>query len=170
MFFLLLLIIPLLDQYWISLTSNTINFTKAYLTFLDDALKLPFADSNIFVDEILNDIFQAQLSHVERSLRSGKYKGEVSKIKTITFWSNAVFSYNHRDYLYRPTLYRKMLHSFSTLFFLWLSIASKKLDFIQVHHLLNCALILSGCAPLSKKLLNLNKLLCDLFLYLVDKK
>ena len=85
MFFLLLLIIPLLDQYWISLTSNTINFTKAYLTFLDDALKLPFADSNIFVDEILNDIFQAQLSHVERSLRSGKYKGEVSKIKTITF-------------------------------------------------------------------------------------
>ena len=47
------------------------------MTFLDDALKLPSADSNIFVDEILHDIFQAQLKHVENSLRSGKYKGEV---------------------------------------------------------------------------------------------
>jgi hypothetical protein len=38
---------------------------------------MPSADSNIFVDEILHDIFQAQLKHVENSLRSGKYKGEV---------------------------------------------------------------------------------------------
>ncbi len=65
------------DECWVALTSNTINFSKAYLTFLDDALKLPSADSNIFVDEILHDIFQAQLKHVENSLRSGKYKGEV---------------------------------------------------------------------------------------------
>jgi hypothetical protein len=67
----------LLDECWVALTSNTINFSKAYLTFLDDALKMPSADSNIFVDEILHDIFQAQLKHVENSLRSGKYKGEV---------------------------------------------------------------------------------------------
>lgn len=47
------------------------------MTFLDDALKMPSADSNIFVDDILLDIFQAQLKHVENSFRSGKYKGEV---------------------------------------------------------------------------------------------
>lgn len=67
----------ILDQHWVSLTSNTINFSKAYLTFLDDALKLPFRDCHIYVDEILHDIFQAQLLHVDKSLRSGKYKGEV---------------------------------------------------------------------------------------------
>lgn len=66
-----------IDECWVALTSNSINFSKAYLTFLDDALKLPSADSNLFVDEILHDIFQAQLKHVENSLRSGKYKGEV---------------------------------------------------------------------------------------------
>nr|SVE79979.1 EOG090X021B [Daphnia magna] len=68
------------DECWVALTSNTINFSKAYLTFLDDALKMPSADSNIFVDDILLDIFQAQLKHVENSFRSGKYKGEAKFI------------------------------------------------------------------------------------------
>lgn len=73
-----------------ALTSNTINFSKAYLTFLDDALKMPSADSNIFVDEILHDIFQAQLKHLENSLRSGKYKGEVqiNRIFTVDYYLN----------------------------------------------------------------------------------
>nr|CAG4636815.1 EOG090X021B [Ceriodaphnia reticulata]SVE72797.1 EOG090X021B [Ceriodaphnia reticulata] len=81
------------DECWVALTSNTINFSKAYLTFLDDALKLPSADSNIFVDEILHDIFQAQLKHVENSLRSGKYKGEVKFIhKNASFLLHTVLS------------------------------------------------------------------------------
>jgi len=60
------------------------------LTFLDDALKMPSADSNIFVDEILHDIFQAQLKHLENSLRSGKYKGEVqiNRIFTVDYYLN----------------------------------------------------------------------------------
>jgi len=65
------------DECWVSLTSNTINFSKAYLTFLDDALKLWTNDTKIYVDEILHDIFQAQLKHVEVSYRSGKYAAEV---------------------------------------------------------------------------------------------
>ena len=60
------------------------------MTFLDDALKMPSADSNIFVDEILHDIFQAQLKHLENSLRSGKYKGEVqiNRIFTVDYYLN----------------------------------------------------------------------------------
>nr|SVE85355.1 EOG090X021B [Daphnia pulicaria] len=81
------------DECWVALTSNTINFSKAYLTFLDDALKMPSADSNIFVDEILHDIFQAQLKHVENSLRSGKYKGEAKFIhKNASFLIHTVLS------------------------------------------------------------------------------
>ncbi|EFX81943.1 hypothetical protein DAPPUDRAFT_195921 [Daphnia pulex] len=81
------------DECWVALTSNTINFSKAYLTFLDDALKMPSADSNIFVDEILHDIFQAQLKHVESSLRSGKYKGEAKFIhKNASFLIHTVLS------------------------------------------------------------------------------
>lgn len=46
--------------------------------FLDDVLKLSCADSNLVADNILHDVFQAQLKHVENSLRSGKFKNEVS--------------------------------------------------------------------------------------------
>lgn len=60
-----------------ALTSNTINFSKAYLTFLDDVLKLHTDSGNTFIDEILYDIFQAQMKHVENSIRSEKYKAEV---------------------------------------------------------------------------------------------
>jgi len=66
------------DERWIGLTINTINFSKAFMTFLDDALKLPTTDSKIFVDDILYDIFYAQLKHLENSLSSGKYKAEVT--------------------------------------------------------------------------------------------
>lgn len=69
-----------LDERWLSLTNNTVNFSKAFMTFLEDALKLPTADSKIFVDDILHDIFFAQLKHLENSLSSGKYKAEVNLI------------------------------------------------------------------------------------------
>ena len=77
-FFLFFQIIQCLDERWIGLTINTINFSKAFMTFLDDALKLPTTDSKIFVDDILYDIFYAQLKHLENSLSSGKYKAEVT--------------------------------------------------------------------------------------------
>nr|CAG4641498.1 EOG090X021B [Eurycercus lamellatus] len=81
------------DECWVSLTSNTINFSKAFLTLLDDALKLPSTDSHLFADEILHDIFQAQLKHVEASLRSGKYKSESKFIhKNATFLIHTVLS------------------------------------------------------------------------------
>jgi len=74
------------DERWLSLTNNTINFSKAFITFLDDALKLPTADSKTFVDDILHDIFFAQLKHFENSLSSGKYKAEAKFIqKNATF-------------------------------------------------------------------------------------
>ena len=75
------------DDCWVSLTSNTISFSKAFLSLLDDALKLPGADGqHLFVDEMLHDIFQAQLRHVESSLKSGKYKAEVGINFIFLFW------------------------------------------------------------------------------------
>nr|CAG4646074.1 EOG090X021B [Macrothrix elegans] len=69
------------DDCMVSLTSNTINFSKAYLSFLEDVLKLQSRNSNLLVDEILCDIFLAQLKHVDNSLRSERYKGETKFIK-----------------------------------------------------------------------------------------
>nr|SVE76248.1 EOG090X021B [Daphnia longispina] len=114
------------DECWVALTSNTINFSKAYLTFLDDALKMPSADSNIFVDEILHDIFQAQLKHVENSLRSGKYKGEAKFIhKNASFLLHTVLSLaQHRVdeiRLYPSPSFAKLRADFE-----WLASESKK--------------------------------------------
>nr|SVE74045.1 EOG090X021B [Daphnia barbata] len=114
------------DECWVALTSNTINFSKAYLTFLDDALKMHSADSNIFVDEILHDIFQAHLKHVENSVRSGKYKGEAKFInKNASFLLHVILSLaQHRVEevrLFPSLLFAKLRAEFE-----WLTTDSKK--------------------------------------------
>lgn len=59
------------------MTNNTINFSKAYLTYRDDALKLRTSENGKNIDELLHDILLAQFKHVEASLRSCKYVAEV---------------------------------------------------------------------------------------------
>nr|CAG4638285.1 EOG090X021B [Cyclestheria hislopi] len=81
------------DDCCVLLTSNTINFTKAFLSLLEDAMKLSTNDNNFLIDEILYDIFQAQLKHVENSSRSGKYAAEANFInKNAGFLLNTVLT------------------------------------------------------------------------------
>lgn len=54
---------------WLQLTSNTITFTKLYLAFLDDCLRLQTSDLLHTIDESLYIVFEAQIRYIEQSLR-----------------------------------------------------------------------------------------------------
>jgi len=58
---------------WLGLTANTVAFSKLYLTFLEDCLRLATPELLYTVDEVLSDVFKAQMLHVEASLSSDKY-------------------------------------------------------------------------------------------------
>ncbi|PNF29096.1 Exocyst complex component 8 [Cryptotermes secundus] len=62
---------------WLGLTSNTVAFSKLYLMLLDDCLRLATPELQYTVDDVLSDVFQAQMLHVEASCSSEKYKAEV---------------------------------------------------------------------------------------------
>lgn len=66
------------DECWIGLTSNTIYFSKAYLNFVDDALKLHTDEIHSMVEKSLYDIIRAQMKHVEICAKNEKFKNEVS--------------------------------------------------------------------------------------------
>ncbi|RZB39025.1 exocyst complex component 8, partial [Asbolus verrucosus] len=64
-----------LDSYvtgdiWIQLTSNTVVFTKSYLILLDDCLRLKTTELLYTINEVLYDVFEAQIRHIEASLRN----------------------------------------------------------------------------------------------------
>lgn len=61
---------------WINLTTNTIAFSKLYLSLLEDCLRLTTPELQHTVDEVLGDVFHAQLKHVEASLSSEKLQSE----------------------------------------------------------------------------------------------
>ncbi|XP_076355366.1 exocyst complex component Exo84 isoform X2 [Tachypleus tridentatus] len=74
------------DECWVALTSNTTMFSKSYLNFLDDLLKLHTLTSNKLIVDSLVVTFRAQLRHVEASLNSEIFKSEVKFIqKNATF-------------------------------------------------------------------------------------
>jgi hypothetical protein len=62
---------------WLGLTCNTVAFSKLYLMFLEDCLRLATPELLYTVDDVLSDVFQAQMIHVEISCSSEKYKAEV---------------------------------------------------------------------------------------------
>jgi hypothetical protein len=62
---------------WLGLTSNTVAFSKLYLMLLEDCLRLATPELLYTVDDVLSDVFQAQMLHVEASCSSDKYKAEV---------------------------------------------------------------------------------------------
>lgn len=71
---------------WLGLTSNTVAFSKLYLTFLEDCLRLATPELLYTVDEVLSDVFKAQMLHVEASLSSDKYVVEVWYILLVWMW------------------------------------------------------------------------------------
>lgn len=74
---------------WVNLTSSTVAFTKLYLPLLDDCLRLSTPELQHTVDEVLGDVFQAQLKHVEASVASDKLRAERQFIH-----KNAVFLFD----------------------------------------------------------------------------
>lgn len=62
---------------WLGLTANTVAFSKLYLTLLEDCLRLATPELLYTVDDVLSDVFKAQMLHVEASLSSDKYMAEV---------------------------------------------------------------------------------------------
>ncbi|KAJ3653241.1 hypothetical protein Zmor_012503 [Zophobas morio] len=75
-----------LDDYvtgdiWIQLTNSTLVFAKLYLTLLNDCLQLETTELLHTINEVLYDVFEAQVRHVESSLRNEK---QVEQRKFIT--------------------------------------------------------------------------------------
>lgn len=71
---------------WLGLTANTVAFSKLYLTFLEDCLRLATPELLYTVDEVLSDVFKAQMLHVEASLSNDKYVVEVRYILLVWMW------------------------------------------------------------------------------------
>jgi len=80
------LLLVCIGDCWLGLTANTVAFSKLYLTFLEDCLRLATPELLYTVDEVLSDVFKAQMLHVEASLSSHKYVVEVWYILLIWMW------------------------------------------------------------------------------------
>nr|CAD7201473.1 unnamed protein product [Timema douglasi] len=71
---------------WVGLTGNTVAFSKLYLSLLEDCVRLATPELVYTIDEVLGDVFHAQLRHVEISARTDSLRGEAKFIM-----KNAVF-------------------------------------------------------------------------------
>nr|CAD7587786.1 unnamed protein product [Timema genevievae] len=71
---------------WVGLTGNTVAFSKLYLSLLEDCVRLATPELVFTIDEVLGDVFHAQLRHVEISARTDNLRGEAKFIM-----KNAVF-------------------------------------------------------------------------------
>lgn len=57
---------------WLQITSNVFAFTKLFLSLLGDCLKLKTPELLYTIDEILYDVYDAQMKYVEGSLKNEK--------------------------------------------------------------------------------------------------
>ncbi|XP_014664486.1 PREDICTED: exocyst complex component 8-like [Priapulus caudatus] len=64
------------DDVCISLTKNTVQFSKSYLVYMDDVLKMYQRMNHAAVVRCLTDLLKAQLLYIEASLKSEKYAKE----------------------------------------------------------------------------------------------
>ncbi|XP_068216023.1 exocyst complex component 8 [Palaemon carinicauda] len=69
------------DELCIGLTNNSIQFSRAFLGYLEDVLRLHWPETEHLVDESLTAIFSAQLRHCKSSLDEPLFKNEQSTIK-----------------------------------------------------------------------------------------
>lgn len=64
------------DGCCISLTRNTTQFSRSYLTYIDDVLRMHHRTYHVVIVKCLVDLFKAQLLYIEASLKSDKYAKE----------------------------------------------------------------------------------------------
>ena len=70
--------IPLVsDECFTALSTTTIQFTRSYLTFCNDCMKVYMQELHVFVTGALVKILKAQLHHAEQSAKSQKFSKEV---------------------------------------------------------------------------------------------
>lgn len=55
---------------WLQITSNVFAFTKLFLSLLGDCLKLKTPELLFTIDEILYDVYDAQIKYVETSMKN----------------------------------------------------------------------------------------------------
>lgn len=111
LFFLSLIII--IGESWIALSASTVALTRQYLSLLEDCLRLCTTELVHTVDQVLTDVYSAQLLHFEGSLQNDKIgSSEVSKCLFIK--SNLLVylnNYDECDFSFiscRSSLFRKM--------------------------------------------------------------
>ncbi|XP_022904628.1 exocyst complex component 8 [Onthophagus taurus] len=59
-------------DYWLQLTANTMSFTKVFLTLVEDCMRLQAPDLLYRIESTLYSVFEAQLKHIEVTLRNEK--------------------------------------------------------------------------------------------------
>jgi len=65
------------DGYMTYLTANTIQFTRSYLSFCDDLLRVYSANRHQLITSAFTDIFTAHVNCLQRAASSDKFKHEV---------------------------------------------------------------------------------------------
>ena len=65
------------DELCIGLTKNSVQFSRAFLGYLEDVLRLYWPETEQLVNDSLTAIFSAQLRHCKSSLDEPLFKNEV---------------------------------------------------------------------------------------------
>lgn len=68
------------DECFTYLTANTIQFTRSYVSFCDDLLKLYIPDFQPLVASAFSDIFTAQIQNLKKSAESEQFRNELNVI------------------------------------------------------------------------------------------
>lgn len=59
------------------LTSNTVAFTKLFMTLLEDCLRLYSTDLQFVIEDVLYDVFKTQLKQLDNALHTHNQDIEV---------------------------------------------------------------------------------------------
>ena len=78
------------------LTANTIQFTRSYLSFCGDLLKVYTPDRQHLITSAFTDILTAHVSLLLKAVASEKYRNEVRKLDVILYHCDRMRSYRNR--------------------------------------------------------------------------
>ncbi|XP_076033752.1 exocyst complex component Exo84 [Oratosquilla oratoria] len=69
------------DDTSVGLTNNTVQFTRTFLAYLEDVIRLYWPETEVLINQSLMSIFSAHLKHCKSSLHDPLFKNEVVIIK-----------------------------------------------------------------------------------------
>ncbi|KAG0727971.1 Exocyst complex component 8 [Chionoecetes opilio] len=71
----------IMDELCVGLTNNTVQFSRAFLSYLEDMLRLFWPETERLINASLTAIFSAQMRHCQTSLTEPLFKNEVPAIR-----------------------------------------------------------------------------------------